>query len=329
MESKKLRLATSILLGIIVFGTLCYHYFEGMTLFDSFYMTIITISTVGYGEIKTLSVIGRLISLVIITTGISVGAYTIGSFISMLIEGELAKIFGRRKLQKEIVKLNNHYIICGFGRIGSLICEELKANDKKFVVIENNPANIEILEAEKYLYLCADATLEEAILQAGILKAAGIVPCVQSDADNVFITLTARGLRPDIFILSRASDEKAAIKIKRAGASDVVSPYIIGGRRMAQVILRPTVVDFLNMAMMDKELGLGMEEVTISDKSSLINKNIIESNLRKDFGIIIVGIKKFSGEMLFNPQPSVKLEANDVLVVLGKRADLLRMNTVI
>ena len=151
MESKKLRLATSILVGIIVFGTLCYHYFEGMTLFDSFYMTIITISTVGYGEIKTLSIVGRMISMVIIATGISVGAYTIGTFISMLIEGELAKTFGRRKLQKEIIKLKNHYIICGFGRIGSLICEELRANDKKFVVIENDPATIEILEAEKYL----------------------------------------------------------------------------------------------------------------------------------------------------------------------------------
>ncbi len=329
MNYRKIRLAGSLLLGIIAFGTLCYHYIEGMSFFEAFYQTVITISTVGFSEIKPLSVAGRIITVMIIATGISTGAYTIGSFISMLVEGEIAKSFGRRKLDKYISKLKGHYIICGYGRIGSLICKELAANNKNFVVIENNPQRIEALNKAKFLYLDMDATTEEALLKAGIMNAKGIVPTVQSDADNVFITLTARGLCHDILILSRSSDEKSEIKLKRAGASVVVSPYLIGGKRMAEVILRPTVVDFINSATMDRDLGLAMEEVCVKDGSNLIGKNLIESNLRRDFGIIIVAIKKNTGNMIFNPVPQEKLDANDVLVVLGKKEDVFRMNSVI
>ncbi|MCU0821172.1 MAG: potassium channel protein [Spirochaetes bacterium] len=329
MNYRKIRLAGSLLLVIITFGTLSYHYIESMTFFESFYMTIITISTVGFSEIKPLSQIGRIITIMIIATGISTGAYTIGSFISMLVEGEIAKSFGRRKLDKYISKLKNHYIICGYGRIGSLICAELAANNIHFVVIERDPERIETLAKAKYLYLDMDATTEEALIKAGIMHARGIVPTVQSDADNVFITLTARGLRSDILILSRSSDEKSEIKLKRAGATVVVSPYLIGGKRMAEVILRPTVVDFINSATMHRDLGLAMEEVCVKDRSKFIGKNLIESNLRRDFGIIIVAIKKNSGDMIFNPVPQEKLDANDVLVVLGKKEDVARMNTVI
>jgi voltage-gated potassium channel len=158
------------------------------------------------------------------------------------------------------------------------------------------------------------------------MNAKGIIPVVMSDADNVFITLTAKGICPDIFILSRASDEKAEVKLKRAGATRVVSPYMIGGKRMAQVILRPTVVDFIDIAMMDKHLGLVMEETKIKEKSKLIGKNLIESNLRKDYGVIIVAIKKHSGEMIFNPIPQEKLDLNDVLVLLGRKEDLAKMS---
>ncbi len=329
MEYKKLRIAATLLIGTIAFGTLSYSFVEDLSLFESFYMTIITISTVGFSEIKPLSQIGRIITLLIIVTGVSIGAYTIGTFLTLLIEGELAKTLGRKKLERQISKLKDHYIICGFGRIGKLICDELSGHNVDFVVIENESNSIELLNNEKYLYINMDATSEEALLQAGILNAKGIVPTVQSDADNVFITLTARGLRPDIFILSRASEEKAELKLKRAGATRVVSPYLIGGRRMAQVILRPTVVDFIDIAMMDKHLGLVMEETTVKQRSDVIGKNLIESNLRRDFGIIIVAIKKHTGEMIFNPLPHERLEFNDVIVALGKKEDLVRMGKVV
>lgn len=329
MDLKRLRISFTLLSATIFLGTIGYYFVEDMSLFDSFYMTLITISTVGFSEIKPLTNYGRIVTIAIISTGITIGAYTIGTIVRMLIEGELRKTYGRRKLEKQISALHDHYIICGYGRIGSLICKELQYHNIDFVVIDNDLSSIERLEKEKIFYLPMDATTEEALLKAGITNARGVVTAVRSDADNIFITLTAKGLRPDIFILSRASHEKNESKLKRAGATRVVSPYLIGGRRMAQVLIRPTVVDFIDIAMMDKHLGLLMEEYRVKESSDLIGKNLVESNLRKDFGIIIVAIKKNTGEMIFNPQPNEKLASDDVIVVLGKKADLERMKSVL
>jgi voltage-gated potassium channel len=329
MDNKKLWYSFFMLMGIISFGTLGYYLLEDMTLFESFYMTIITISTVGFSEIKPLTPASRVITIFIIFLGIGVGTYTIGLIVRVFVEGELLRFFGRRKVQKIISDLNNHYIICGFGRIGRIICEELDADNMKFIVIDQNPDTLKDTESLKYLYLNMDATSEDALLKAGIMKAKGLVTAVSSDADNVFITLTAKGLRPDIFILARASEGKNEDKLLRSGATRVVTPYHIGGKRMAQVLKRPTVVDFLDIATMGNKLGLMMEETTVKANSKLIGKNLIESYLRRDFGIIIVAIKKLSGEMIFNPLPSEKLEAGDVLVVIGKKEDLTRMNDVI
>jgi voltage-gated potassium channel len=328
-DSKKLRYALLMLTGIIAFGTIGYYLIENMTLFEAFYMTIITLSTVGFSEVIPLSQAGRAITVFIIVLGISVGAYTIGMLVRALVEGELVKIFGRRKVQKQVSGLKNHFIICGFGRIGRIICSELDADNIDFVVIEQDPSVIEHIEARKYLYLEMDATAEEALMQAGVMKAKGIVTAVNSDANNVFITMTAKSLRPDVFVLARASEEKNEPKLLRAGANRVVSPYLIGGRRIAQMLKRPTVVDFVDIAMMGSHLGLMMEEAKIGEKSSLIGKNLIDSHLRKDYGVIIVAIKKQSGDMVFNPTPAEKLDAGDVIVVIGKKEDMKRMNAVL
>jgi voltage-gated potassium channel len=329
MESKKLRNAFIMLLGILAFGTFGYYLFESMPFFEAFYMTIITISTVGFSEIAPLSHVGRGITVIIIILGISVGTYTIGIIVKWFVEGELQKIFWRLRVQKQIADLKDHYIICGFGRIGRTICGELYADDTDFVIIEQNVSEIDYIEKEKYLFLEMDATSEEALLEAGIMQARGLVTAVNSDANNVFITLTAKGLRPDIFVLARASEEKNEGKLIKAGASRVVSPYMIGAKRMAQVLKRPTVVDFIDIAMMGSHLGLVMEEARLSAKSELIGKNLIDSYLRRDYGIIIVAIKKISGEMIFNPMPSETLEDGDVIVALGKKDDLKRMNAVL
>lgn len=326
---RKIRYAVSLLLTTICISTLGYHFIEGMSLFDSFYMTIITISTVGFEELMPLSVPGRVLTLFVIATGISLAGYTLGTILRMFIEGELRKSFGRRKVEKKIAHLKQHYIICGYGRIGKLIVQELASHGKDFVVIENDPAAVEELEAERYLFLPHDATSDETLIDAGIENARGIVTAVRSDADNVFITLTARGLNSDIFILARASEETSEIKMKRAGATRVVSPYMIGGKRMAQVLIKPTVVDFIDIAIQESNLGLRMEEAIVRKGSKLIGKNLIESNLRKDFGVIIVLIKKCSGEMIFNPVPAEILEERDVIVVLGKKEDMERMTEAI
>jgi voltage-gated potassium channel len=330
MESKNKRLRYSffMLIGIVAFGTYGYYFVEKMPLFEAFYMTMITISTVGYAEIMPLSAAGRALTIIIIILGITVGAYTIGLLVKAFIEGELLKMFGRIKVQKQISELKNHFIVCGFGRIGRIISNELAADDIDFVVIEQDPAIIEKVESKNYLFLEMDATSEEALLNAGIMKANGIVTALASDADNVFITLTAKGLRPDIYILARASHENNEDKLSRAGASRVVSPHLIGGRRMAQVLKRPTVVDFIDIATMGSSLGLMMEEATIGESSGLTGKNLVDSNLRKNFGVIIVAIKKIDGKMIFNPMPSETLEAGDVIVVIGKKEDLIRMNAV-
>ncbi len=317
-----------MLIGIVAFGTCGYYFVEKMPPFEAFYMTMITISTVGYAEILPLSPAGRVLTIIIIILGITVGAYTIGLLVRAFIEGELIKMFGRIKVQKQISELKDHFIVCGFGRIGRIISNELAADDIDFVVIEQDPVIIEQIESKNYLFLEMDATSEEALQKAGIMKANGIVTALRSDANNVFITLTAKGLRPDIYILARASHENNEDKLSRAGASRVVSPHLIGGRRMAQVLKRPTVVDFIDIATMGSSLGLMMEEAVVGNGSGLAGKNLVDSNLRKDFGVIIVAIKKMEGNMIFNPMPSETLEAGDVIVVIGKKEDLKRMNAV-
>lgn len=317
-----------MLVGIIALGTCGYSLIEHMPLFEAFYMTIITITTVGFAEVIPLSQSGRTITVIIIILGITAGTYTIGVLVRALVEGELVKIFGRIKVQKQVSELKNHFIICGFGRIGRIVCSELNDDKISFVIIEQDPTVIEHIEALKYLYLDMDATTEEALMQAGIMKAKGIVTAVNSDANNVFITMTAMSLRPDVFVLARASEEQNEAKLFRAGATRVVSPYLIGGRRIAQMLKKPTVVDFIDCAMMGSHLDLMMEEAAIGDKSSLIGKNLIDSNLRRDYGVIIVAIKKLSGDMVFNPMPSESLDAGDVIVVIGKKEDLKRMNSV-
>ncbi len=329
MEYNRLQRALALLFCTIAFGTIGYTVIEQMSVFDAFYMTLITISTVGFREVKPLTVYGRIITIIIISGGVTIGAYTLGMLLRMFIEGELRKSFGRRKLEKQISALKGHFIICGYGRIGKVICQELQAENIPFVVIEEDRSKSEELEDQGYLYINMDATSEEALVAAGIKNARGIVPAVRSDANNVFITLTAKGLKPEIFVLSRASDEKNEAKLLRAGAHRVVSPHLIGGRRMAQVLKRPTVVDFIDIATMKSHLGLMMEEALVGPESSLIGKTIIDSQLRKDFGVIIVAIKKPTNEMIFNPMPLERLEAGDVIVVMGKKEDLKRMTEVL
>jgi len=232
-------------------GVLAYHFIEGMSYSDAIFMTAITVSTVGFGEVQPLSGYGRIITILIILFGITIAGYTLGTFVRMLVEGEISARFGRKKVEKRISGLKNHFIVCGFGRIGKLITKELLKNNEKVIVLDNDPKRIPELEAMSAMYMLLDASDENTLLKAGIMKAKGLVTAVMSDADNVFITLTARMLHPDIYIMSRASDSKNEKKLLSAGANTVVSPYLIGGQRMAQMLVRPTVVDFIDIATMD------------------------------------------------------------------------------
>jgi voltage-gated potassium channel len=325
----RLLISLSGLALTLLAGTVGYHWLEGMTAFESLYMTVITIATVGFSELKPLSDAGRVLTMGLIALGVTIGGYMISMLMQIIVQGELVKALGRRKVERKIAELRDHIIICGFGRIGQIIGQELCRDNIGFIVIDEKPEAIAKAEMAGYLALQMDATTEEALVRAGILQARGLVTSVQSDADNVFITLTARGLRPDIYILSRASELKNEEKLRRAGASLVVSPYLIGGRRMAQVLKRPTVVDFIDIATTDSRLGLMIEEARVGPTSPLIGKNLVQSNLRRDYGVIIAAIKRASSEMIFNPTPSETLSSGDVIVVLGKREDLKRMADVL
>ena len=325
MDYSKIRISLLLFSGIIATGTIGYTIVDQMPIYDAFYMTIITISTVGFSEIRPLSPGGRAITIFIIVTGISLGTYTLGLMVRVFVEGELQHFLGRRKLRKHISGLKNHYIVCGFGRIGRIICEELAVAGIPFVVIEQNPEKSAELGKNKYLYLNLDATSEETLREAGIMTAKGLVAAVRSDANNIFITLTAKDLRPDIFVLSRTSDTNHERKLLKAGATRVVAPYQIGGRRMAQVLKSPTVIDFIDTALTNTSLDLAIEEALISPDSKYAGLSLVESNIRRDFGIIMIALKKSSGRMVFNPLPAERMAGGDVAVVIGKREELERL----
>jgi voltage-gated potassium channel len=321
---KQLSLALAAILGVILMGTAGYMAIEGWGILDATYMTIISLTTVGFGEVQPLSQQGKFFTIALILGGVATvtGTITIGT--QILLAGQLQKVMGRKKLEKEIKKLHNHYIICGHGRMGKIICHEFARKPVPFVVIEEN---IEVFKriSSGILAIQGNASEESVLLEAGIKKARGLVSVASSDADNVYITLTAIGLRPDLYIVARAGEAGSEQKLLRAGASKVVSPYTIGGTGIANAILRPAVVDFIELVTKREHLELQMEEVLISKGSSLAGKTILEAGVRQRLGIIVVAVKKEEGLMEFNPSSSTGIESGDRLIVLGGGESLARL----
>jgi len=318
-----------VLLMLVTGGTAGFMTIEKWRFLDALYMTVITLGTVGFKEVHDLSDSGKMFTMCLIVVGVSVLGYIVGSLAQIMFEGQFQRIIGRKKVEKQIGALKEHYIICGFGRIGSLICREFKANDLPFVIVEKSADALEKLDEEGYLHMRGDATLDETLLKAGIKRAKGLISVVTSDTENVYITLTARGLNPDLYILARSGEEGSDIKLKRAGASKVVSPYIIGGSRMAQSILRPNVVDFIEIATGSEHMDLQMEEITIPPHSAFAGETLVSSGFRKAIGVIIVGIKKAHGKMIFNPHSQAKIEGGDTLIVLGEPPSIAKLEDLV
>ncbi len=316
----KLLLAFLLIFLVISFGTLGYMFIEGWTLLDSLYMTIITLASVGYKEVHDLSFNGKMFTIVLIIGGVGTVAYALTAGAKIILEGELLDVFGRRRLEKKINELKDHYIICGYGRMGKIICRELQEKHMKFVVIEKNPDLI--AEKGDVLLVKGDATRDEILKEIHIEKAKGLISVLPTDAENLFVVLSARGLNPSLSIVARAGEEGSEQKLLRAGADKVVSPYHIGGLRIAHTVLKPAVVDFIEFATKSGNIDLQMEEIKIQEASQLAGLTLDECGIGRELGIIVVAIKKADGDLKFNPTFRSTIHAGDTLIALGEISKL-------
>ncbi len=328
-RSSHLILSFTLLILLIASGCIGYMVLEEWSFADALYMTVITLATVGYGEVHKVSEMGRYFTVILIFLGVGYFLYVGGNIIQFLVEGRIRLILGRHKLDKQIKKLKNHYIICGYGRIGRVLTRYLVEKYINVVIIEKSKARIPALNEDGVLYIIGEASDEKTLISAGIKKAKGVITAVGTDADNVFLVLIAKALNPDIFIVARAIQNTAKKTLHAAGADKVVSPYDLGARRMAHAVLRPTVIKFLEMAFADDTADIQVEEMIINPESELVDFHLKDSEIRSRMNIIILSIRKSDGNMLFNPKADTLLEIGDTLVVMGKARNLNQLQRVL
>lgn len=305
---------------VVVSGTIGYAAVEGWPLFDSLYMTVITLTTIGYQELKPLSQAGRAFTLGLVFVGIGVFAYAVNNGIRIVFEGEFQRLLGRRKLERRLLAMKDHYIVCGYGRMGKIICRELKGRGVPLVVVE---VRAEERDADDdTIVITGDATKDENLVAAGIERARGLISVLSTDADNLFVVLSARGLNPNLFIVARAGEEGSEQKLLRAGANRVISPYHIGGLRIAHTILKPAVVDFLEFATRSGNLELQLEEIVVREGSRLAGKTLGSCGLGRDLGVMVVAIATAEGEMKFTPLGDTVISPGDKLISIGEQKGL-------
>ena len=323
---RQLRFAALVVLTLLVLGTFGYMAIERWPPMQSLYMTVMTLTTVGYGLPEPLSHAGIVFTVVLMLAGVStifaVVFYTIGNAIEVAATDKMQHLFWRRRMEKAIRGIKDHYIICGYGRMGQAIAAEFRARKVTFVVVENNPEQLPRLITEKALFVEGDATDEKVLKAAGVDVAKGLISVAPTDADNTFIVLTAKGMNPNLFVVARSIRIEDEPKLRRAGADRVMSPYILGGRRMAWAVLRPTVVDFLESAMYSESLEIEIGQVEVTEKSEFAGKTIRQSDVRGKSGATIIAVKSKAGALITSPSPDTEIHASDVLVAIGTPSQL-------
>ncbi|MBN1629865.1 MAG: potassium channel protein [Thermoleophilia bacterium] len=304
--------------SIFVIGTIGYVLIEGWGLLDSLYMTVTTIFTVGFGEVHPLSRAGTVFTLLLIISGVGMILYGIGAMMEWVVGGQLSGVFRRRVVRRNVDRLNEHYVICGYGRVGESVARQFSAHKVKFVVVDNDPDSLAAAERDSFLTVKGDAATDEVLEAAGVARAKGLVAAVGSDAGNIFVVLSARVLNPGLLIVARAGTEDAISKLRRAGADQVVSPYGIGGKRMATLMLKPLVSDYLEVVTGGGELAFLVEEFQLAGDCCVIGQSIETLDIRKKTGATILAVQRAStGVFDTNPSPDTRLNPGDKLIAIG------------
>jgi len=321
----RIRYALIALGGALLFGTAGFHLIEGWSLVDSLYVTVQTLTTVGYGDLTPRNWSGRLFAVVVMLIGVAGVALAVSTIVQSVVQSELVATFGQRRRSRQMSKLRDHFVICGSGRVGSHLVRDLVRTEQPFVVIENDQQRAAEFSQRGINVLVGDATLEESLREAGVERARGLAACLPNDADNVYVVLTARDLNPRLHIVARAAEEQAEAKLLRAGANHVVAPTIIGGHRMAVSLTKPAVSEFFD-SITGSELGLGFEQVEVAVASPLVGQQLRITPIRGELDIVVVSIRRQNGDTLFNPAGDAKIEGGDILIAIGQVEALMRLN---
>lgn len=314
---------------VITLGTYGYHIIEGWSIADSLYMTVTTLTTVGYGEVHPLSEIGRLFTIVLIILGVGTATYSFSKIVGLIVEGEIFKSRQRRLMDNKILNLNQHIIICGYGRLGHVVHKDLLESKQEIVVIEQDDHKISELESNGFYFVKGSAYEDDVLKKAGVQKAKVLLTLLPSDADNVYVTLCARDLNPNIRIVARTEDDGGESRLRRAGANEVIAPYRLSGNKIVQKIIRPYVSDFLEVAGTGSKHNLVIEEVVVPENSKVAGKTLEDSTIRAKTGAIIAAIISNDGKMTFNPTGKDVIEAGDTMIVLGEQDALNKISGVL
>ena len=321
---ERLRLGGVVLTAVVGASALGYHFLGGYPWIESVWMVVITIASVGYGERSTQPWYMQLFTVAVVLLGISAAGYTFGGFLQLLLAGELEDVMGHRLMKQQIDRLIGHTIICGYGRIGRTLAEDMTRHHQPFVIIEQNQDNLAAAREAGYLCLHGDATEDEMLLAAGCHRAKALITGLPNDAANVFITLTARNLNRDLLIVARAAHGSTERKLRQAGADKVVLPSAIGAQLMSRMIMRPTTADLIELVAEQGNLNVQLDDMKIGAACQLLGKSIRETNAHSEFRLLVLAIKQDSGKMIFNPEASYVLELGDIIILMGKKSDIER-----
>ena len=318
----RIRVVLLAVITAVLLGTAMFHLLEGWSILDSLYVTVQTVTTVGFGDLTPRTTAGRAFAVVFMMASVGIVLYALTSTVQSIVHSELLTTYGRNR---KMSKLRDHFIICGAGRVGSHLMRSLRAENGTFLVIESDAAKAEALIDLGVPVLARDATLEQSLRDAGVEHARGLAACLPDDADNVYVVLIARDLNPKLHIVARAAEEQAESKLIRAGANHVVAPTIIGGHRMAMALTKPAVGDFLD-SVTANDLELGFEQVEVTAASQLVGRKLSETVIRSELNIVVVSIRRDDGKIVFNPSGETRIESGDMLIAIGHAESLSSLN---